>query len=171
MYPTRYPLPLDSSGNGWGYIIGAFHFGSGWSSGDPSLQVLRSWSPRVYFQRNGPFLCIFSGLWQCLVGMVLDYFLNLSCCCSAPKSCFPLCDPMDCSPPGLPIPHHLPELAQVHVHWVSDAIQPSHHLSPPSFYPLSFPELGCSQEAELFAYKRARSLESDGPLISSCAIY
>ena len=44
---------------------------------------------------------------------------------------------MDCSTPGFPVLHHLPELAQTHVHWVSDAIQPSHPLlspSPPTFY-------------------------------------
>ena len=44
---------------------------------------------------------------------------------------------MDCSTPGLPVLHHLPELAQTHVHWVGDAIQPSHPLlpsSPPLFH-------------------------------------
>ena len=39
---------------------------------------------------------------------------------------------MDCSTPGLPVPHHLPEFTQVHVHWIGDAIQPSHPLLPPS---------------------------------------
>ena len=43
-----------------------------------------------------------------------------------------LCNPMDCSTPGFPVLHHLPQLAQSHVHWVGDAIQPSHLLSPPS---------------------------------------
>ena len=43
-----------------------------------------------------------------------------------------LCDPMDCSTPGLPVFPHLPELAQTHVHWLGDAIQPSHPLSSPS---------------------------------------
>ena len=43
-----------------------------------------------------------------------------------------LYDTMDCSTPGLPVHHQLPELAQTHVHLVSDAIQPSHPLSPPS---------------------------------------
>ena len=43
-------------------------------------------------------------------------------------SCVWLCDPMDCSLPGFPVPHHLPEFAQVHVHWIGDAIQPSHPL-------------------------------------------
>ena len=43
-----------------------------------------------------------------------------------------LCDPMDCSTPGLPVHHQLPEFTQIHVHRVSDAIQPSHLLSSPS---------------------------------------
>ena len=43
-----------------------------------------------------------------------------------------LCDPMDCSTPGLPVHHQLLELTQTHVHWVSDAIQWSHLLSSPS---------------------------------------
>ena len=58
------------------------------------------------------------------------------CCCSASQLCPILCDPMDCSAPGLPVLHHLPEFAQTHVHWVSDAIQPSQPLLPPS--PLAF---------------------------------
>ena len=44
---------------------------------------------------------------------------------------------MDCSKLGLPVPHHLPELAQVHVHCIGDAIQPSHPLSPPSPFALN----------------------------------
>ena len=55
---------------------------------------------------------------------------------SATQSCPTLCDPMDCSTPALPVHHQLPELAQTHVHWVRDAIQPSYPLSstsPPSF--------------------------------------
>ena len=40
--------------------------------------------------------------------------------------------PMDCSTPGLPVHSQLPEFPQTHVHWVSDAIQPSHPLSSPS---------------------------------------
>ena len=51
---------------------------------------------------------------------------------SVTPSCPTLCDPMDCSTPGFPVHHQLPELAQTHVHWVSDAIQPSHPLSSPS---------------------------------------
>ena len=59
-------------------------------------------------------------------------FFFLSCCCSFAQSCPTLCDPMDCSTPGFPVLNSLPEFAQTHVHWVSDAIQPSHPLSPPS---------------------------------------
>ena len=50
---------------------------------------------------------------------------------SVAQSCPTLCDSMDCSIPGFPVHHQLPEVAQTHVHWVSDAIQLS--------YPLSFP--------------------------------
>ena len=54
------------------------------------------------------------------------------CFCSVAKLCPTLCNPMDCSTPGFPILHHLPEFAQTHVHWVSDNIQPSHLPSSPS---------------------------------------
>ena len=50
-------------------------------------------------------------------------------CCSVTQSCPALCDPMDCSTLGFPVPHYFLELAQTHVHWVDDAIQPSHPLS------------------------------------------
>ena len=55
---------------------------------------------------------------------------------SVAQSCLTLCNPMDCSMPGLPVHHQLPELTQTHVHGVGDAIQPSHPLlspSPPTF--------------------------------------
>ena len=52
---------------------------------------------------------------------------------SVAQSCPTLCDPMNRSTPGLPIHHQLPESTQTHFHWVSDAIQPSHLLSSPSF--------------------------------------
>ena len=54
------------------------------------------------------------------------------CFSSVAKSCPTLCDPMDCSTPGFPVLHYVLELAQTHVHRVSDAIQPSHPLSLPS---------------------------------------
>ena len=45
---------------------------------------------------------------------------------SVTQSCLTLWDPMDCSTPGFPVHHHLLELTQTHVHWVSETIQPSH---------------------------------------------
>ena len=51
---------------------------------------------------------------------------------SVPHSCPTLCDPMDCSMPGQPVHHQLPEFTQTHAHQVGDAIQPSHPLSSPS---------------------------------------
>ena len=60
---------------------------------------------------------------------------------SVTQSCLTLCDPMDCSKPGLPVHHQLPELTQTHIHWVSYAIQPSHLLSSPFFLPSIFPNI------------------------------
>ena len=57
---------------------------------------------------------------------------------SVAQLCPTLCDPMDCSTPGFPVHHQLPELAQTQVHQVSDAIQPSHPhplLLLPSIFP------------------------------------
>ena len=56
---------------------------------------------------------------------------------SETQSCPTLCDPMDCSMPGFPVHHQHLELAQIHVHRVGDAIQPSHYsssTSPPAFH-------------------------------------
>ena len=64
---------------------------------------------------------------------------------SVAQSCSTLCDPMNCSTPGLPVHHQLPEFTQTHVHRVSDAIQPSHPLSSPS-PPVLYP----SQHQNLF---------------------
>ena len=58
-----------------------------------------------------------------------------------PVLCPTLCDPMGYSTPGFPILHYLPEFAQIHVHWVSDAIQPSHSLPPLLLLPSIFPSI------------------------------
>ena len=63
------------------------------------------------------------------------------------QSCLTLCDPMNHSTPGLPVHHQLPEFTQTHVHWVGDAIQPSHPLSSPSP-----PALNLSQHQGLFKW-------------------
>ena len=72
------------------------------------------------------------------------------CCCSVANLCPTLCNPMDCSMTGFPVPHHLQEFAQVHVHCIGDAVQPYHPLtsSSPSAFNLSqhqrlFQWVGC----------------------------
>ena len=66
---------------------------------------------------------------------------------SVTQSCLTLCDPMDCNTPGLPVHHQLLEFTQTHVHWVSDANQPSHPLSS-----LSPPALNLCQHQGLFKW-------------------
>ena len=79
--------------------------------------------------------------------------LQGSGCGSIASLCLTLCDPKDSSMPGFSVPHHLPEFAQVQVQWISDAIQPSHPLSPsfPSVFNLSqyqglFQWVSCSHQ-------------------------
>ena len=66
---------------------------------------------------------------------------------SVAQSCLTLCNPMDCSTPNLPVRHQLLEFTQTHVHWVSDAIQPSHPVSSPSP-----PTFNLSQHQGLFKW-------------------
>ena len=78
---------------------------------------------------------------------------------SVAQMCPTLCDPMDCSTPGLPVHHQLQESTQTHVHSVGDAIQPSHPLSSPSP-----PAFNLSQHQGLFQwvsslYRVAKVLE------------
>ena len=54
------------------------------------------------------------------------------CCCSVAQLYLTLWDPMDCRMTGLPVLHYLLEFSQIHIHWINDAIQPSHPLSSPS---------------------------------------
>ena len=68
---------------------------------------------------------------------------------------FYLCGPLDCSIPGFLVLHYLPELAETHVHWVDDAIQPSHALSPAS--PLA---LRLSKHQSLFQWVRSSHLDT-----------
>ena len=60
---------------------------------------------------------------------------------SVAQSCPTLCNPINSSMPGFPVHLQLPEFTQTHVHWISDAIQPSHPLSSPSPPPLIFPSI------------------------------
>ena len=78
---------------------------------------------------------------------LLDKACIFCCCCSVAKSCPTLCDPINGSMPGFSVLHYLPEFTQTHVHWVRDAIQPSHPLLSPS--PLV---LNLSQHQSLFQW-------------------
>ena len=72
---------------------------------------------------------------QMLKLLVSGFSLNLNVSVQfslVTQSCLTLCDPMNCSTPGLPVHHQLPEFTQTHVHQVGDAILPSHPLSSPS---------------------------------------
>ena len=77
-----------------------------------------------------------------VIGQSLEIFLSVVS--SVAQSCLTLCNPMDCSTPGFPVHYQLPELAQTHVHRVSDAVQTSHSLSSPS------PAFNLSQHQGLF---------------------
>ena len=76
--------------------------------------------------------------WICFLDKMDETSVSLfrSVFCSVAKSCLTFGEAMDCSTPGFPVLHHLPECAQTHVHWVGDAIQPScprSSSSPPAF--------------------------------------
>ena len=74
------------------------------------------------------------------------------CCCLVAKLCLTLCDPKDCNIPGFSVLHCLPEFAQIHVHWVDDAILTiSSSAAPFSFCLQSFPASGSSPMSQLFA--------------------
>ena len=64
-----------------------------------------------------------------------------TCCCSVAQSCPALYDPMNCSTSGFPVLHYLPEVAQTHIHRVSDAIQSYGPLSHLLLLPLIFPSI------------------------------
>ena len=81
---------------------------------------------------------------------------------SVTQLCPTLCDPMNCSTPGLPVHHQLLELTQTHVHWVGDAIQPSHPLSSPFS-----PAFNLSQHRGLF--QTSQFFASGGPSIGVSA--
>ena len=86
-------------------------------------------------------------LWYCNGGHVSPVQFS-----SVAQSCPTLCDPMNRSTPGLPVHHQLPESTQTHVHWVSDAIQPSHPVVPFSSCPQSLPASESFPMSQLFAW-------------------
>ena len=96
------------------------------------------WKKKILQYHSPPILWLPEGI---------SHFRNYCCCCSIMQLCLILHDPMDCSMPGFPVPHHLLEFAQVHVHQISDSIQPSHPLLSPSLSVLSL-----SQHQDLFQW-------------------
>ena len=97
---------------------------------------------------------VMAGEWASCIWWVTIMLLQFLCC-SVSKSCPTLCNPMDCSMPGFPVFHCLPEFAQTHVHWVDDTMEPSHPLLPPSP-----PALSLSQHQGLFqSHQVAKVLE------------
>ena len=91
-------------------------------------------------------------------GIPCAYSIQFS---SVAQSCLTLCSPVDCSTPGFPVHHQLPELAQPHVHRVGGAIQPSHPVILFSTCLQSFPASGCFPMSQFFA--------SDGQSIGASA--
>ena len=85
------------------------------------------------------------GIWKRLNTLYIP--LLVQSCCSVTQSYWTLCNPMDCSMPGFPVLQYLLEFALTHVHWVYDAIQPSHRL-----LPSSPPALNLSQHQSLFQW-------------------
>ena len=77
--------------------------------------------------------------------------------CSVMKLCLTVCDPTDCSTPGFPVLHYLPEFVQTHVHRAGDIVQPSHPLLPPSP-----PAFNLSQHPDLFQWVSSSGGQSIG---------
>ena len=100
----------------------------------------------IYLFLSDYFLCV------CVFEPVqIIYYVPLPFLQMVTQSCLILYDPMDCSMPGFPVLHYVPDFAQTHIHWVSDATQSSHPLLPPSPPALSFPTSGSFTMSQLFA--------------------
>ena len=110
------------------------------------------------FQKSSLFSTVFNSLWTGSHSPLLGFLFygtsyisaklvlvprtqlvtSITCCCSVAKLCPTLCNPMNCSTPGFSVLHSLLKFTQTHVHWASDAIQPSHPLSLPFSPALNF---------------------------------
>ena len=90
-------------------------------------------------------VAIFHHFISCLDILVCTPYLMMIFSFVVVQSCLTLCNPMNCNMPGFPTLHHLLEFPQIHVHWVSDTIQPSHPLLSP--FP---PAFNLSQHQDLF---------------------
>ena len=86
-----------------------------------------------------------------LTQFIIFLFCCYSVCCSVVKLCLTLCSPMNCSTPGFPVLYYLLAFTKTHIHWISDAIEPSLPLAPFSSCHQSFPALGSLSVSQLFA--------------------
>ena len=88
------------------------------------------------------FCCLLNSVHIFIMQILKDEAKHLSVkFISVAQSCPTLCDPVNCNMPGLSVHHQLLESIQTHVHWVGDAIQPSHPLSPLLLLPSIFPSI------------------------------
>ena len=122
----------------------------------PSLQSLLAWlasqPPTWPSFGNGVLTILFEVYHSIMKNSLLNlafplvgspYVRGSHGCCSPAKSCLTLCDPMNCSLLGPSVVHCLPDFVQIHVHWIGDAVSPSHALLLPSHFALqSFPVSG-----------------------------
>ena len=87
-------------------------------------------------------VCVCACVCVCVCVCVYNYSFYMifyCCCCSVAQSCLTFWNSMGCSTSGFPVLHHFSELVQTHVHWVNDANQPSHPLSPVLLLPSILP--------------------------------
>ena len=112
----------------------------------PSTKSKSFWSPINCSCGEGE--CLFHSVLSSTANFNLKNFIMVSqSVSSVAQACLTLCDPMNCSTPGLLVHHQLLESTQTHVHWVGDAIEPSHPLSSPSP-----PALNLSQHQGIFKW-------------------
>ena len=107
-----------------------FGFTWRWFQNGPGSEALVSYLSRE--DLNGSVIGVGNGRRRQICKGVSPWSAQFSSVSSVAQSCLNLCDPMDCTMPGFPVHHQLPEFIQTHVHRVSDAIQPSHPQSSPS---------------------------------------
>ena len=87
-----------------------------------SVPISPSWHHSIFYSYEFDYFRLFTSVESY---SICDWLIFSSVTQSHPT----LCDPINCSTPGLSVHHQLPESTQTHVHWVGDAIQPSHPLS------------------------------------------
>ena len=119
------------------------------------FKFIYHFSPKCTLQEYVEPYISFSCLWHFKSSCLWTFFIlpeiSFLQFSSVTRSCLTLCDPRDCSTPGLSVQHQLPELTQTHVHRVGDAIQSSHPLSSPfSSHLQSFPASGSFQMSQFF---------------------